>query len=102
MPLFACFVDLRKAFNCVNHSLLWLKLVQIDISKHSKVCVYRHAKSCVRISRDKTTNLFPCQKGVRQGFPLSPLLFNLFTSGLERVEKKQGLGAREGGACARE
>ena len=91
MPLYACFVDLRKAFDCVNHSLLWLKLVQLGISKQMLTLLqsmYRHAKSCVRISRDKTTNLFPCQKGVRQGCPFSPLLFTLFTSGLETELKR--------------
>ena len=43
--------------------------------------MYANAKSCVKISRGKTTAGFPC---VRQSCNLSPLLFNLFTSDLER------------------
>ena len=45
--------------------------------------MYFKASSRVRLSRHEATEEFPCQKGVRQGCNLSPLLFSLFISGLE-------------------
>ena len=45
--------------------------------------MYFKASSRVRLSRHEATEEFPCQKGVRQGCNLSPLLFSLFLSGLE-------------------
>ena len=83
-PIYLTFVDLAKAFDSINHYLLWLKLSAMEIS--TKVLklqhMYRTARSVV--SDDGfTSSEFPCHKGVSQGCPLSPLLFSLFISDLE-------------------
>ena len=84
--LFACFVDFSKAFDNVNHNLLWNKLVTLGISQQCLKVIqtmYLKAVSRVTVSRCESTEPFPCQKGVRQGCNLSPLLFSLFISDLE-------------------
>ena len=69
-------------------------MLEVGPNRHKQTNAYvtpkyvQTRKTCVRISRGKTNNHFPCQKGVRQGCPLSPLLFNLFTSGLKAELKR--------------
>ena len=66
----------------VNHEALWIKLVKAGIS--CKVlrmikAIYMNVKSCVRNSRSMSlSELFDVSLGVKQGEPLSPLLFILF------------------------
>ena len=55
-------------------------------------CSYSSASSCIRISSNEATDLFKCQRGVRQGCILSPLLFAFFTAELEREIKKNNSG----------
>ena len=84
-PIYLAFVDLAKAFDSINHNLLWLKLSAMGIStKMLKLLqhMYRTARSVVSYD-GFTSSEFPCHKGVRQGCPLSPLLFSLFISDLE-------------------
>ena len=99
--LFVCFVDLKKAFDSVNHNLLWEKLKTLGLS-HQMLKVlqsmYSKATSRVRISTSEATDLFPCQKGVKQGCTLSPLLFSLFLTGLEVELKKNEAGVVLNGA----
>ena len=41
--------------------------------------IYRKTKCAVKIN-DKTTEFFDFTKGVRQGCPLSPILFNIYVN----------------------
>ena len=99
--LFVCFVDLKKAFDSVNHNLLWEKLKSHGFSYQMlKVLqsMYSKATSRVRISASEATDSFPCKKGVRQDCNLSPLLFSLFLTGLEVELKKNRTGVVLNGA----
>ena len=43
--------------------------------------IYANAQSCIQLNGRHTESFF-CSVGVRQGCPLSPILFNLFTHDL--------------------
>ena len=40
--------------------------------------MYSSIRSCVKINQNALTELFSCNKGIRQGDSLSPVLFSLF------------------------
>jgi exonuclease III len=80
--LFACFVDFKKAFDSVWHSGLYKKLEALRLHGNL-LClikdIYKKTKCAVK-SDNKITQFFNFTKGVRQGCPLSPLLFNLYVN----------------------
>ena len=85
--LYCAFIDYRKAFDTVNRSSLWLKLLKLDIGGKVLTVIrnlYQSAKSCVRVNNN-TSNLFSCHVGVRQGENLSPLLFAIYFNDLEKL-----------------
>ena len=91
-PLFLCFVDFKKAFDKVNHKLLWEKVNSygaggkfLDIIKS----MYAKVKSCLR-SKNGLTSFFNYKRGVRQGCLLSPLLFSLYINDLEQCLENKG------------
>ena len=75
-----CFIDYTKAFDCVDHNKLWKILQEMGISDHL-TCLLRNLyagqKATVRTGHG-TTDWFQIGKGVRQGYILSPCLFNLY------------------------
>ena len=82
--IFACFVDFRKAFDSVWHKGLFLKLECLNISGNILEIIkdiYSKTTCSVKIN-DKMTQFFNYSKGVRQGCPLSPTLFNLYINDL--------------------
>ena len=74
--LFCAFVDYSKAFDFIDRTYLWQKLLESNINgKILKVIrnMYDNAKSHVS-DNNNLSDPFPCQVGVRQGENLSPLL----------------------------
>ena len=75
--LFCAFVDYSKAFDFIERTHLWQKLLDSNIN--GKVLnvvknMYANAKSQVSF-KNTLAGSFPCQVGVRQGENLSPMLF---------------------------
>ena len=93
-PLYVCFVDFKKAFDSVDHMLLLEQLVTYGVKGNfSKVIslLYEQVKSCARGS-NSLTDVFPCNRGVRQECLLSPALFALYLNDLNRHIKVSSQG----------
>ena len=81
-----CFIDYAKAFDCVDHNILWKILKEMGILDHL-TCLLRNLyagqEATVRNGHG-TTDWFQIRKGVCQGCILSPCLFNLYTEYIMR------------------
>ena len=76
-----CFIDYRKAFDCVDHNKLWEILQEKGILDHL-TCLLRNLYAGQEVTVRtglETTDWFQIGKGVCQGCILSPCLFNLYT-----------------------
>ena len=94
---FACFIDIRKAYDTVWHDGLKLRLLECGIhgAMYRALCsLYSACESTVRLRGEAGfTEFFPIETGVRQGCILSPLLYSIFINGLAVLLKAQGIGA---------
>ena len=78
--LYCAFIDYSKAFDRVNRSFLWQKLLNIGVSGRILTLVqdlYFKAKSRVLVG-NVVSSSFPCNAGLRQGENLSPLLYAIY------------------------
>jgi hypothetical protein len=85
--LYTCFVDFKKAFDIVPRDLLWQVLEGLGISGRILECLrsmYHQDQAYLHHPEEGLTPTFFCRIGVKQGCPLSPLLFSLFINGLEK------------------
>jgi hypothetical protein len=94
--LYFCFIDYSKAFDCVDHNILWNSLREMGFAEHLIILLrnlYDGQQATVR-TECGDTDPFGIGKGVRQGCILSPILFNLYA---EKVMRDAGLDETEEG-----
>jgi hypothetical protein len=80
-------LDLVKAYDRVDWGFLRLVLLQVGISLEETDWILGCVSSTnfVVLINGKPTSFFKSSRGLRQGFPLSPLLFLLVIEGLSRT-----------------
>ncbi len=83
-------IDLNKAFDRVEHSFIEQTMGKFGfgerIQKWIKL-IYENAKSCVKVN-GILTDPFPLERSVRQGCPLSALLYSITAEPLATLIKK--------------
>jgi hypothetical protein len=85
-PLYLCFIDYSKAFDCVQHKHLWKIMRQMGFPSHIIQLIqslYQDQEATVR-TENGDTEWFTIGQGVRQGCILSPYLFNIYAEYIMR------------------
>jgi hypothetical protein len=78
--LYSCFVDFKKAYDLVRMDLLLERLHDLGVSDRmlgAIASMYWHAPMTVKCGTFLGAT-FNSSRGVKQGDPLSPLLYGLF------------------------
>ena len=97
--IYVCFMDASKAFDRVNHWLLFKKLIDRGmplIFVRILMKWYTTQKACVRWGSALSDSFF-ITNGVRQGGILSPLLFNVYMDALSSSLSNTPIGCSIGG-----
>ena len=80
-PLFAATIDLRKAFDSVDRTLLWTRLQHLGVTGLMLDAIqdlYRSTSAPVKAGPNVSQIPVTTYRGVKQGCPLSPTLFGVF------------------------
>ena len=101
VPLLLCFIDLQKAYDSVDRTLLWQVLVRFRVPPKMIEGIRQFhdgMRACVRSDDGRCSEWFEVAQRLRQGCVLFPLLFNVFFAAillvtLERFSKDAGIRA---------
>ena len=88
IPLYVCFIDLTKAYDSVDRTLLSRVLARFGV-RQNMILVIRQfhdgMRECVRLDDRVCSRWFAVEQGLRQGYVLAPLLFNIFFAAVINV-----------------
>ena len=96
-----CTLDLSKAFDRMNHYVLFVKLMEKKLPSEILNIMEKWfilSETCVRWG-DQNSAFFKLSAGVRQGGVLSPFLFAIFIDGLVNKIKNANVGCYVSTVC---
>ena len=97
--LFCAFIDYEECFDTINREYLVQKLISLGLScKLIRLVksLYKNVKSYIRLSNSsKLSEFIDITVGLKQGEPLSPLLFILFVNDISESLKLENLSQND-------
>ena len=88
IPLYVCIIHLIKAYDSVDRTLLWTVLTRFGVPQNM-ISIIRQfhdgMRACVRLDGRVCSGWFAVQQGLRQGWVLASLLFNIFFAAVINV-----------------
>ncbi len=93
--LFTAFLDLTAAYDSVQREKLWAHLRNIHVPKYllSAMMAMYEGSVYILVDGDKVSDEIMATQGLKQGCPLSPLLYSLFTNDLGKFLNATDHGA---------
>ncbi|KAH9290949.1 hypothetical protein KI387_035066, partial [Taxus chinensis] len=93
-PMFVVFIDFKKAYDMVPHEALFRKLHAAGVKGKALHFIQElYNGSSVRVRHDGLlSSHIPVKRGVRQGCPASPTLFNIFINDI--MQDLEGMGVK--------
>lgn len=90
--LFTAFLDISKAYDTVDLHLLWSDLQELGLAAPDVELLKNIYADVEEEWEGHKTEPIPVSRGLRQGYPLSPFLFMLYVTPLERALERSGRG----------
>lgn len=82
IPLLMCFIDLSKAYDSVDRTLLRTVLSRFGVPPRMLAVIRQFhvgMRACVRLDDGECSDMFDVEQALRQGCALAPLLSNSFS-----------------------
>ena len=92
-PVFACFLDMTKAFDLVNYGKLFDKLKSRISPVFLRLLAYVYSYQRYNVKwNNSLSHSFSVYNGVKQGAIMSPTLFSVYIDDLFDILRESGLG----------
>ena len=88
IPLYVWSIDLTKAYDSVDRTLLWTVLTRLDVPQNMISALRQFhdgMRACVRLNDRVCSGWFAVEHGLHQGCVLAPLLFGIFFAAVINV-----------------
>lgn len=99
LKLYLAFIDYSKAFDSIEHAYILKALYEHGIeSKWVRIIKQIYSNNEAYVMTDKKGEYFPINRGVRQGDPMSPVIFSAVLEQIFRTLNWDNLGMRINGS----